>query len=185
MPSWLVEDPTPVYVILGTAVVILLALYWNRRKRGYLYGVGGVFLLIGLVWLIDFLVVTDREKVQAALRAMAGRIQALDVDGAFQFVSDDYDGPHRPKKEFREWCRSRMAALGVSELRVWDETVVEASAASRTGRAEFMIKGQGSIGQGMYLVRANFVLDPDGQWRLRNFTLHNPAANTNEALPLP
>ena len=44
MPSWLVEDPTPVYILLAVAAVGLAAAYWNTRKRAYLIGIGAVLV---------------------------------------------------------------------------------------------------------------------------------------------
>jgi len=185
MPSWLVEDPTIVYLILGTLGLALFAGYWSRRKRGFLYALGVVLLLVGGVWLLDFLVVTEREKLMTSVRAMGARIQALDVDGAFRHISDDYNGTGGNKEQFRQYCKQGLTRFGVTDLKVWDESVVEMSDDQRTARVEFMAKGVGSLGQALWLVRANFFRNDDGQWRLRNFTLHNPAANTNEALPLP
>src|SRR5437867_3452454 len=120
MPTWLVEDPTIVYLLLGTVALALLSGFWSQRNRGYLYALGVVLLLIAGVWLLDFMVVTDREELLQTLRSLARRVEALDVDGAFEHMADDFRFRGVSKEEFRKAVKQDVRNYEVHSMRMWD-----------------------------------------------------------------
>jgi len=188
MPSWLAEDPIVLYMVLATAAVLLGAGYWMKRKRGYLFGLGAMVVLVGLVWLLDFLIVTERERLLHTVQAMARRVEALDIDGVFAHISNEFiSGNNLKKEEFRQAVKNGVRVYQVREMQMWDLEVVELSMPDKSAKVEFhaKVRGNWSGGEEFYLVRADFVLDSDGQWRMKGFTLHRPFANQNEPLPLP
>jgi hypothetical protein len=187
MPSWLVEDPTPVYVLLAVAALVLAAAYWNRRKRSYLFGIAGVLLLAGVVWLIDFLVVTERERLAATVKSMGQAVKAMDVDRVFQHISDSFESSGLKKSAFQEVVRRNVRVYEAREMQIWDVEIKELDAEKRTANVEFLakVRGNWSGGEEFYLVRAEFVLEADGQWRMRHFTLHKPYADTRDPLSIP
>jgi hypothetical protein len=187
MPSWLAEDPTPVYILLAVAAVALAVAYWNTRKRAYLVGIGAVLLLAGVVWLIDFLVVTERERLVKTVNTMGRAVQALDVDGVFRHLSEDFEFGGMRKAAFQESVRRGVRLYDVREMQIWDVQVPEVSAEKRTARVEFnaKVRGNWSGGEEFYLVKAEFVLEPDQQWRMRRFTLHKPFADSRDPIQIP
>ena len=109
MPTWLVEDPTPVYMLLGTLAVALAAGFWIKRRRAYVLGCGlvlltlgvfflksgralilvamaGVALLMGLAIVIDRVVVTDREQVANIIYDCAAAAERNDLDAVLAHV---------------------------------------------------------------------------------------------------
>jgi hypothetical protein len=187
MPSWLVEDPTPVYILLAVAVAVLAAAYWNTRKRAYLFGIAGVLLLAGAVWLIDFLVVTEREKLNATVASMGRALRALDTDRVFQHISESFEYGGMKKAGFQETVRRGIRQFQVQDLQIWNVEIRDLNPEKRTAKVEFNAKAKGnwSGGADYYLVEADFALEPDGQWRMRHFTLHNPFANTRDPIGIP
>src|SRR5262249_4735952 len=90
MPTWLSEDPTPVFVVLGVAGPALLIGYWDRRQRAFLIGLGVVAGLAFLAWLISFLIVTDSEQIRMNLEAMERGVNNHDTEAIFKHVASDF-----------------------------------------------------------------------------------------------
>jgi hypothetical protein len=187
MPSWLIEDPTILYLVLAVIALVCLGLWWRDRKRRPLIGLAVVLVLVGLVALLDVFIVTERERLMTTLRTMAGRVQAVDVDGTFQHISDQFVLGKENKEQFRQFCRDAVQRHGISRMNMWDMTIVELSPERRTARVEFNAKAESSrhLAEFFRLVRADFVLDPDGQWRMSGFQLFDPFVNTSEPTPIP
>ena len=80
MKSLLFEDPFWLYGILGIAFLVLLTSWWRNRDRAHTLRLAVPAGLIGLLFLVSTLVVTDREKIQRATRDVAAAVQAGDVD---------------------------------------------------------------------------------------------------------
>jgi hypothetical protein len=70
---------------------------------------------------------------------------------------------------------------------VWDFERGEVSRAQRTAKVHFMVKARGDWrgSEAGYPCNADFVLDPDGQWRLRGFQIFNPFVEADQPLHIP
>jgi hypothetical protein len=186
MPSWLVEDPLPVYLLLGAAALILAFLWWTTRLAKYLSALGVVAALAGLVWLLDFLVVTDGEQIAQNIETMARGVNERNLDLTFGCVADDLRRGPLTKPGLRQLADRALAGEGVTSMKVWDLTVADVSRQTKTGKAAFSAKFRGRLVQGEYFnVRAEFSLEPDGQWRLKSFEVFNPVVNSSQPLEIP
>jgi LPXTG-motif cell wall-anchored protein len=188
MPSWLVENPTPVYLILGAAALLSLVAWWITRKRKFLIGAGIAVILIGVVWLIDFLVVTDGERIVLNVKDMAAAVQAKDVDRIFKHVSEKFHSPAgKNKQEFRKTAEDYIRSGRVQEVAVWDFEQKEVSREKRTATVLFMVKARGeklASGEDLpYRCTATFRLEPDDQWRMEKFEISDPY--TTEKIQVP
>lgn len=187
MPRWLVEDPTPVYWILGVLAVGLAVGWWVTRQRKYLVGLGAVAALAGLVWLLDFLVVTDSEKIVLAVKDMAAGVETRDTNRIFSHISNDFHLPMWDKKAFREMAEEHIRNGDLNHLSVGDFEPTDVSRAKRKGRMAFSVKPRGRLfsGSEYFLCRADFVLEDDGQWRMVGLEVFNPFVETNQPLQIP
>jgi hypothetical protein len=187
--SWLFEGSPTVYLILGVAALILLGLGLRTRQRKYALGLGVVAVLAGLVWLADFLVVTDREQIVNKIKAMTDSVARKDVEGIFQHMTRDFHFRSMDRNKFRAYVEGAIRSGGVDEVAVWDFEPGEVSREKRTGTVTFKAKpvGRWAMGTEFSLVRAEFVLESDGQWRMRSFELFNPFIDTTQPwqFPLP
>src|SRR5262249_16843834 len=140
-----------------------------------------------VVWLIDFLVVTEREKLVATVNSIGRALHDVDTDRVFQHVSDRFEYGGMKKAAFHEAVRRGVRVYQVHEMKLWDINVQDVDKEKRTAKIEFYakVRGNWSASEAFWLVDADFVLDPDGQWRLLHFTLHNPGANTREPVSIP
>jgi len=186
--DWLFEGRPTVYLVLATAAVILLALWWKARKRKYLIAVGVVAALAGVYYLLDASVESDREQIVRKVREMAAGVKAGDADKVFANVSDQFRRPSGTnKQQFRERAKPFLTPGRFTDVAVWEfQHKEEPSRAERKAVVAFMVKIRGG-GTGAedvpYRCTATFVLDTDDQWRLQSFTLLNPLGT--DEMPLP
>lgn len=187
MPSWLVEDPSPTYVVLLLVALAFAGAFWMKRKRIYLVGVLAVLLLIGLVWLLGRLIVSDRAQIATAIHEITDAVGERNVDKAFAHIARDFQWHGMPRGEFQKRARTAIERYGPTEGKSWDVEFVEVDREKRSAKVEFLakVKGSWSSGAEHYRVRAEFTLEPDGKWRLRTFELFNPLVEKDQPMSIP
>jgi hypothetical protein len=187
MSNWLLEDPTTAYVVLGLAAFALAVGWWMQPRRGYLIGLGAVIALIGLLVLVNLLVETDGKRIERKIQAMAAAVAARDVEGIFRHISADFRLRGMDRSQFRQRVEGHRG--DVQTLTVWDYQARDISRDNRAATVTFSVKGHGQATSGVefYNCRAQFVLDPDGEWRLRGFDLFLPQVDpmTGQPIELP
>lgn len=185
MPSWLVDDPSFIYMILATLAVVLGVAWW-RTKRGKLFvGALAALGLIVVVWLIGHFTVTDAKRIQRAVEQMAAAVQRHDLNGVFAHISRDFDYHGVDRERARVQLEAILQRRDVTEVAVWDFEPESISREQRMARISFLVKPKGNWNSGThYLCRAEFVLE-DGQWRMRTFRIFNPFADTHQEIVVP
>ena len=105
MPNPL-EDPTPI-IFTGIVIMAVLGAFFLRTRQGKLLVAMGVVLGLTLLGvLVEHLVVTEREQVEATLYGAAAALEANDLDRLFKHVSESAEQPRRMAR----W------ALGIVEV---------------------------------------------------------------------
>jgi hypothetical protein len=172
---------------LGIVAVAFAAAYWTRRQGKYALGFVAVLLLVGLVALLDYLVVTDREQIVRNVAALCQAVGDRDLDKAFAHLSKDFRYHSLDKATFEQNVRRLVSIHQPNEAKAWDFEVLDVSREKRSATVLFRakVKGNWSGGAEFYLVHAEYVLDPDGQWRMRTFKLSNPFVDTDQELGVP
>lgn len=185
MPSWLVEDPAVLYILLFTIALFLAVAWWRTRQRKLAAGLAGVVLVAGLVWLLDTLIVTDHERLLLNLESLADAARRRDLDRIFQHISSSFRYGGMDRTAFRRRADDAVRRFGVEEITLWDFKPLQVSSASRTASVEFLAKARGNWSKGeFFLCRAEFVLEGD-QWRMKGFQLFNPAVDTQRPVDIP
>jgi ketosteroid isomerase-like protein len=188
--SWLVDDPTAVYLILGVAVFALAVAWWMTRKRTYAVGVGLGAGLLAVLWLVSAFIHTDAKQIEHNIRDMGSGVEANNLDRVFAHIADDFSVGGMDKSAFRQYAERFLRLHRVTGIVVWDYEPQEVSRADRTAVVTYKVKAHGiedAQGVPFYNCRATFVLDADGQWRLRTFQLFLPTVDPirGEPIPLP
>ena len=198
MSDWLFEGRPTVYVILAAAVVLLLVAWWQTRKRYWLYPGLAFLALIGVYFLLDRLVETDREQIVRKVNEMSAGVRERSVDRIFANVSEQFHLNGSGRAAFRQFAERALRTGEVTDITIWDFAFPEgfrtkvrrvgtAGAPERDGaRVSFMVKPQGPrLGAPFFRCDATFVRDPDGQWRLFTFQLFQPGVDSNQPFQIP
>src|SRR5215831_8283846 len=118
--SWIFEGPWQLYVVLGAAAVFFLALWWRTRRRKWLACVGGVAFLAGLFWLLDHLVVTDREQIIASIQTMADSVSDRNRlrKTLEEHLARDFRFQRMGKDEFITFAETARRRYGLTGVKV-------------------------------------------------------------------
>jgi hypothetical protein len=199
MPSWLIDDPSLVYLVLGLIAFALgVGLWMNRgeeepgsmgirawlqalkrrrltRNQTYAFGLTIVAVLAIAVWLIGRVGITDAKRIRLALEEMAAGVEEKNFDKIFKHVSEKFDKKLMNKKAMRQKVEHYVRSGGVTRVVLWGIEKPVFSEDRTTATIKFGATAQG------YLVmpegglspgnrcKATFVRDSDGEWRLLTF----------------
>jgi hypothetical protein len=187
--DWLFEGHPRVYLILAGLAVVLVALWVRDRKGRWLVGAGVVFLLAGLYFLLDRLVETAPEQIQRKLQEMATGVKARDTGRIFNHISPQFRRGTLDRDKFRSRVDQVMRDQRVKSIEVWDFRFPTGGPrdGSKPVRVVFQVKAFGANPREEMLVRceADFVRDPDGQWRLQTFQVFQPFVDSTQPLSIP
>jgi hypothetical protein len=184
--DWLFEGRLSVYVFLGALAVLLLIAWWQNRWAWCLAGVGILLVLIGLYWLLDRLVETDREEITRKVEELAAAVRQKRLNAAFEHVSDQFRSPSgMTKQQFRDGAEREIHRYEITEIVVWDFEYPERPSREKgTARASFRFKVKGSFGDFIeHRCEPVFVYEPPRGWRLKSFKIFRPMPNEEVLLP--
>jgi hypothetical protein len=192
MQSWLLDNFDFVIIVLGITVLALGYGWWQTRRRYYAFGAGTAVVLTGAACLlVHFSALlfgeSDHQQIERKIREMAAAVKTADLERIFRHISDDFRYRNHDKSAFRQKADEVMRKRKVDEVVVWDFQRGEITRAQRAARISFMVKVRGDW-QGSdagYLCEAEFVLDRDGQWRMKGFELFNPFRESNQPITVP
>jgi hypothetical protein len=190
MTEWLVDDPSTIYLLLGIVAAGFGIAAWSSRKRVYAIGLGVALALIAVVWALGFFIDTDLKQIKRKTQAMADAVGRRDIDGIFKHISNDFSFHGRLKKnEFRDKAAGYINRGEVTGFKVWDVRALDISREKKTAIIAFKTKGMGSAfgGYDTFNCKAIFALDPDGEWRMKDFYLYMPHVDpqTGQDLHIP
>jgi hypothetical protein len=185
--SWLFDDPSGVFVVLSVATLGFAAAWWTTRKPRYVIALAVVAGLFLLVWLLSTLIDTDSKQIQRALDEMTAAVKDRKPEKILWHISDDFQLDGRiSKSSFGKLAEKYMQSGEVEAVAVWSLDVHDLSKAERKATVTFKAKPRGNVFRGneVFNVKALFVLEPDGQWRLKDFKLYLPTVDPFQGDPL-
>ncbi len=184
--SWLLEDPTPIYWMLGVLALALLCAVIVTKRLLYVGFAGLLLLLAGGVWLVDYLVLTDHEAVTEACHQLAEAAERADIDRIAELLTPDCSASMpvpvlgfeaNNRDQVLGHARAHLPRQGSRQIKVW---VVDISS-SRDGRSHTChcdIRASGDFGSysvNFALVKADFTFTKsgDGRWRVRHMLVRS------------
>jgi hypothetical protein len=193
LPEWLFEGQLIVYAILGAALVFLLIIWKQTPRKSYLIGVIALAALIGLYYLLDLFVVTDREQIASAIQELSAGVEAHNVDRIFAQVSDTYNRHGMSKPMFRQTVASIIEGGHVDRVVMWrcdfapdyKQKESESDPRETVAKVRFQAKPVAANGQNLYEVHAVFHRDSDGKWRLQSWEVFDPFHNDTTPVSMP
>jgi|ERR1051326_2120901 hypothetical protein len=186
--DWLFDHRSLVYLLLASDFVVLLAVWWRTRKRGLVIALGVSALIAGLFALVDLVLrpETDQEKLERTVRELAQSLkEPVDTAKLEKYISDDVDSKqHLKKKAFVKAIADLSDANSVREVRVSDLRDMVIDRNGKTASVRFnatVYSGRDQNWTGA--CETDFVLEDDGQWRLKRYRIFLLPTSTEEFTP--
>ncbi len=135
--TWFTEDPTPVFILGGITLAVLLVLLMKTGRGVILFAMAATAAIMGLAVLIDALVVTDRERVENVVYQAAAAAERNDIDGVAALVSPSVT---QIKADLRHWIgQLEIESVSIGGL----DVSVDRTKQPPTATARFWYVGQG------------------------------------------
>ncbi|MFV2065629.1 MAG: hypothetical protein ACC645_01515 [Pirellulales bacterium] len=168
--TWLVEDPLPIVLAGIAAEVVLLVILFQTGRGLVMLGMLGVLMVTGLLLAIEWLVVTDRERVEGALYGIASALERHDTEGVLSRIASD-------ATELRGEIEARLARHQIAEARIGGHAEVTfnrlTNPPSATARffARFKLRGGGGdLPDGNFAGRFTVrLVEEEGQWKVAGY----------------
>jgi hypothetical protein len=184
--DWLCDNPHLVFPLLILASLVPFVVWWKTRSRKALYVLSAVAALAVLYAILWAVVETPRKQIERKLEEMAAAVGDRNADRIFSHIAEDFRLGSQDRGAFRGFVERALERGVVRELRVWEFEWPEGGD-ERTRPVEFFAKPLGGMAgeEQYYLVRATFVREADGQWRLKGFEIFNPFVESKQPLQIP
>jgi hypothetical protein len=189
MPTALSDPSLALYVIL-IVVAAVTGMMWSRnrsRSNRINFGIAAAALLA--LFLIDWFVESPREEAARRVQEMAAL--ASNPPNPDQFVehvsaSFIYNGKDREAvRHSGAWglVRQHNAQVTVSGLGKGDDFTQHSESEVEIG---FYAKAQVPSGERLLrYIKARFVRDPDGAWRVKTMKFYSPGVSGQQEDPIP
>jgi len=179
MNALLFEGNRTVYLALAIAVVVLVAIWWQSRRRGVLVAAGVVFGFLAGYFVIDFLVETeleaDRNQLQGRIEQMAAAVGRRDFDALFRHISDKFKSPQGKGRDETRRFAEQVIGNQVTAVRVWDfEFEQPPSRASGEAAVRFLFKVDGPGAGIAFGASATFEWAGSRGWLLTKVVMFDP-----------
>ena len=193
MPTFLIDPPQIVYLLLGGLLVITGGLAVQKQDRRALIPFVIALLLMLLVFLLDKTGESPREEASRRVYLMALAADAKNPDAFVEHVADRID-IQTAQGQIKSVTRDELKKSGFwgmlrqlnVHVAVWDfsrENVKDLG--NNAVEIGFMAKGElPDHNQQMIYVRATFARQSDGLLKMTSFRSFHPT-NHDEAFPIP
>jgi hypothetical protein len=116
------EDPLYVYIALALAALSMAVLWHEQRRRMWLWSIAGVAAAAMVVFLVSFLVVTDREKIADAAENIARAVTQQRLAEVPPFLDDAFEarfsGATVKKYGVEALCRSNLVRYDIRNCKL-------------------------------------------------------------------
>jgi hypothetical protein len=184
--SWLTDNATTLYILLGLMAAALLMIWRSNRQNKYLGGAVGALLLMGLIWVLSRFHISDSKQLEMTVQAMANAVAAGKVDDLFKHISNDFQYKGMTRDEVYEKSQTAIRFHKVKEVHIANFIVEELSRTKKTAKTRFRVSAQVAELDRPYVfvTQADFVLEAE-QWKLKTMRFYNPLVDQDKEISLP
>ncbi len=190
MLTWLADEPTLAYFVLGIVALVAGMSWWMNRQRWSALVFLSALLLIGVVWALGRFLVTDAGRIRMTLDEISRAVSGHHGAAIFANISDRFELGRCGKEDFRGIVERYVDQGEVSGLSFSQFEVRDLSRASGMATVRFTVFPAGrAVPEGsVYRCEGRFRRDGDGRWRLQTFKLSyppiDPAVGPNIQIPI-
>jgi hypothetical protein len=171
MSEAFLENPIYVYMVLALALIALAAVWYERRSRRVLAVMLVPVVLAAVVAVLDWAVVTDREKIEAAADKIAEAISSHQYEQMLPYIDRDFTarvpllGVRMDRSDVVAACKAQVARHQVSSIAT-GKVEVTLSGRDATMVARTMVHWSAQGAQKMPMVwTIRWIRRPDG-WKV-------------------
>ncbi len=184
MNNSLADSATLLYMLLGTATLILGVVWWRTRRGWFFVGACVLILLIAALALLRSMYPSEGEKIFRVVQDMSAALKAKDMDRIASHLANNFNWFGNSRAEFRKHAEHVVNFLEITECPVWDFDAEKVSRAEGKATIWFRAKPKSRRIEtaAFYLIKADLVVEPDGQWRIQTLDCRNPFVDTNKSI---
>jgi hypothetical protein len=169
---WIVENPLPILLLGIAAEAVLVVVLFQSGRGAILLAMAAVAGATAALLLVEWLVVTDTERIETVLYRAAAALRDNDVDGVIECLA-----PAAVK--LRRSVAARLANLEVVEARITSRPNIRINrltnppAATGTFFGRVRVEGGfGGVVAGPFIGRVTVELEKrDDQWAVTGYQL--------------
>jgi hypothetical protein len=140
--SWLFENPTLVLTLGGIAAAVVLIAFFQSGRGIWLVWLGAVLVIVAALWLLERIVVTEREQIENTFYAAAAALEGGDTEAVLAHVAPS-------ASSLRNEISSRMRSNRFEEARITDLAIEfadrERTAAHARASGRLSIRSTGGL----------------------------------------
>jgi len=114
--SLFLESPLPIILIGIVIEAVLGAVLVGTRRAALIWAMVGVLVLVGLGVLVERLVETDNERIEAALDGAAAALEANDYDRLFSYIAPSAAGTRSRAMQVKDSVQFTSVSLRGLEI---------------------------------------------------------------------
>lgn len=172
MFDFITDPSTTVYTILIVAAVGGVVYWYRTQTKGPTRFMAVAVGLLAILFILDIAVESPRQQAVRRVKAMVAILNDQDPARLGEHVADDFQYRSVNKDQIVSSRLWRQAMETELRFAVWD---FDRSAVQRPAKDRISIGFQAKVATGGYnaffFVRAEFVAEADGAWRLVGFKL--------------
>jgi len=145
--TWLVENPLPTMFVGGLTAAVLAVAYYQTRRGVLLVALAGVVVLAGVLLLVERLVVTDVERIDATILAAAAALERNDRAAVLAHIS-----PSPQAAPLRELIDRYVGSYEFEKISISGNRQIDVNrqTSPHTARAVLVASGQVRLGGQSY-----------------------------------
>jgi hypothetical protein len=182
-----IDPPRSLYVLLIACAVIAAAVCAkNQTRKTLIIFLAFAGLLLAL-FLIDRFIESPREEATRRIEAMAKAATDQRIEEFLNHVAVTFEKNGRTKPDLRTSQAWQLIRDHSARVTVWNLSREDFERKSDTEiEIGLMCKGEAAQGFLMKYCRATFVLESNGDWKLKTIKFYNPAEHgTRVEDPIP
>ncbi len=184
MPTFLSDPSLSLYLVFAVAFIVAAAIWSRKRGRNSLLAALGFGLLLLGLYLVDVTFESPREQANRRVLAMADAATARDPERFVEQLSDSFNYRGANKQQMRTADIWNVLRNYNARVVVWDLSNADYTEhGDNEIEVGFYVKGEAAQGMKIYRMKARFVRDPDGQYRVKTVKFFSPEGGNQEDAP--
>ena len=173
---WIFEQSLPIIIIAVIGGAILAGTMLQTGKQLFLYLLIGWIAVCSLLLALEYVIVTEGERIEAVVYDIAAALEANNVEGVTECISVVV-----PK--LKDQAERQMKLVEIESVKVKQnlEVTINRGSTPPIGIAKVNVKMTGHLrsnsamdGQFATFLVLTFQQDPDGQWRVISYQFFDP-----------